>query len=386
MKGCDVTTLDTAWTPLTGTTHAVAVEVLIHGPLSRSELARRLDLSAGTLTRITKPLLDSGLLVEELELRPSGMGRPSQPLDVIPSSHHFIGVKLTGTQAHAVLTTLRADVVATETIGIPDTSPAGVVEGIAELVARLSTRVERVTAIGVSIGGKASDHAVVESAQYLGWSDVPLVALVEKRLGIPCVIENDVTAWTQAEHWFGAGRDVESFALLTIGVGIGYGLVVHDRLVEGPDVGVGLMGHIPLSPLGPLCDEGHVGCSSAMLSSPAITARVGIGVGRAVTYEECFALREEGNAVANRVVQESAAALGGLVALIANLTAVDKIVISGDGVQLADDGWSEVEAAIERRRHPRASKVAVEIKHAEFTEWARGAAVTAIQTFVLGNE
>ena len=65
--------LGTAWTPLTGPAHVIALEVLLDGPLPRSELARRLDLSAASLTRLTKPLLDSGLLVEaDSVTRPPG--------------------------------------------------------------------------------------------------------------------------------------------------------------------------------------------------------------------------------------------------------------------------------------------------------------------------
>ena len=77
----------------------MAIEVLVHGPLSRTELARRLDLSAGSLTRLTKPLIESGLLVEvaragtgPAEVR---QGRPSQPLDIVAESRSFVGFKIT---------------------------------------------------------------------------------------------------------------------------------------------------------------------------------------------------------------------------------------------------------------------------------------------------
>ncbi|MGH3425789.1 MAG: MarR family transcriptional regulator, partial [Nocardioidaceae bacterium] len=68
-----------SWTPLAGAAHAVALEVLLHGPLPRSELARRLDLSPGSLTRLTKPLLAHGLLVETGESVDAHPGRPTRP-------------------------------------------------------------------------------------------------------------------------------------------------------------------------------------------------------------------------------------------------------------------------------------------------------------------
>lgn len=374
------------WTPLTGAAHEVALEVLIHGPLSRSELARRLDLSAGTVTRLVRPLLDSGMLVEGDTVRPGKFGRPSQPLDVVADAQHFIGVKLTGDEAHAVLTTLRAEIVAWEVMPIRDRTPAVVADAVAGAVARLSAGVDRVTALGVSIGGKTDDHATVVSARYLGWDDVPLAELLIERTGLPTVVENDVAAWTEAEHWFGAGREVESFALVTIGVGVGYGLVVRGRLVSGPDIGVGLIGHIPLDPFGPLCDEGHRGCATAMLSIPAIRGVVSAGLGRLVGYDECFELARAGDPVAGRAVDDAGRALGKLLALIANLTMTEKIIVSGEGVRLVDEAWSAVRAGLAQDRSPLAHEVSVEPRRAAFTEWARGAAVIAIQTYVLGQD
>src|SRR5687768_5594242 len=81
----------TRWVPVAGSARDVALEVLLHGPLSRSELARRLGLSPGSVSRLTKPLLDAGMLVEAGVKREARIGRPSLPLDVVESSRHFVG-------------------------------------------------------------------------------------------------------------------------------------------------------------------------------------------------------------------------------------------------------------------------------------------------------
>ncbi|NUS30582.1 MAG: MarR family transcriptional regulator, partial [Streptomyces sp.] len=84
-----MTAVAASWHPLSPGERSVAIEVLVHGPLSRTELARRLDLSAGSLTRLTKPLIESGLLIEVPEAGASAevrQGRPSQPLDVVADS------------------------------------------------------------------------------------------------------------------------------------------------------------------------------------------------------------------------------------------------------------------------------------------------------------
>ena len=133
-----------AWTPLTGTAHVIALEVLLDGPLPRSELARRLDLSAGSLTRLSKPLLDSGLLVEMDSGYGAASGRPTRPLDVDERSHHFVGVKLTADTAYAVLTTLRASVLAAEETPLLDRTPAAVVSTVAALVRSLAEQADGV--------------------------------------------------------------------------------------------------------------------------------------------------------------------------------------------------------------------------------------------------
>ncbi len=374
-----------AWVPLSGTAHRIAVETLLHGPLARGELARRLGLTAGAITRLTRPMIDSGLLVEREPVRPRGGGRPLQPLDVVPDSHHFIGVKLTATEAHAVLTTLRARIVADEVVRLPGREPAAVVATVADTAARLAERAPGVTALGVGLGGRTRDRATVESALFLGWDGVPLAGLLAEATGFPTVVENDVVAWTEAEHWFGAGRRSRSFALLTVGSGVGYGLVAHGARVESPDAAIGLLGHVPLVPHGPLCPEGHHGCATAMLTIPAICAAVAAGRHRPCTYSEVFRLYRAGDAVARRVVTESATALGRLIALIANTTMAECIVLAGEGIRLADEARHVVDAEVAAHRHPLAAPVRLAVGTEDFRQWALGAAVVAIQTFVLGS-
>jgi predicted NBD/HSP70 family sugar kinase len=378
-----------AWTPLTGAAHAIALEVLLDGPLPRSELARRLDLSAGSLTRLSKPLLDSGLVVETEGGYDAASGRPTRPLDVDERSHHFVGVKLTADTAYAVLTTLRANVLATEEALLPDRSPESVVGTVADLVRALPGRVPGlalgdVRAVGVSLGGLVGAGGEVRNAPYLGWTAVPLGGALERELALPVAVDNDVLSLTRAEQWFGTARRCDHFAVITIGEGVGYGLVVHDEVVDRPDAGIGLVGHYPLDPHGPLCRSGHPGCAEAMLTIGGVTARATAALRRPVGYDEVLDLAVEGDELARRIVDDAARALGTLVAAVGNLTMPKTVVLTGDGVRLADVGARALAEGIRRDRSPYATPLDVKVQLAGFTEWARGAAVTAIRTFVLG--
>lgn len=368
----------------------VALEVLLRGPLSRAELARRLDLSQPTLTRLTKDLVRRGLLVESTARPGPAVGRPSRPLDVDVTAHHFVGVNLAVGTAHAVLVDLRGSVLAARSAPLPDDAPDTVLDvvlGLADAVVAAApagtVRDGSLTGTGVSLGGHSPDGSTVHVAPFLGWHDVPLGALLAARTGLPTVVENDVAALTSAEHWFGAGSDVRTFAVVTVGAGVGYGLVVHDRLVRHRDMGLGLVGHYPLDPNGPLCPQGHRGCAGAMLTTEALEAEAAVALRRPVDRAALMALAQDGDPAARRIVDDAGRALGRLVAAVANLTMPERVVLTGEGVDLAVVADEAVRAAVRADRHPEATPVDLVVVPGDFAQWARGAAVVAIQDFVL---
>ena len=109
---------------------------------------------------------------------------------------------------------------------------------LAGMAAELAAAHPRLAGIGIGVGGHVRDRAVVGESPFLDWHDVPLAELVEERTGLPVVVENDVAALVEAETWFGAGRGLDRFVVLTIGAGIGYGLVLGGKRVpyaeDGP--------------------------------------------------------------------------------------------------------------------------------------------------------
>jgi predicted NBD/HSP70 family sugar kinase len=373
------------WAPLLPSARRVTLEVLLHGPLARSELADRLGLSTASLTRLTKPLMDAGLLREVATPNPRGGGRPLQPLDVDPDVQRFIGIKLAGFRAYGVLTDLRADILGSATVEITDQSPEAVVSRIAELVDTLDDRARPVAAIGIGIGGVVRDFTRVQRAVFLHWGEVDLGAAVAGATGRPTVVSNDLDALLEAEHWFGDGRDVQSFAVLTIGAGVGGGLVIHDHLVSGPDSGLGLLGHFPVDPLGPACPEGHRGCVKSLLTTDAIRSQAALTLGRPVTYDEVLDLAEAGNAVADQIVGRAAHAFGTLIAAVANIAQPERIILTGEGIRLAQVAESRVRAGIAQARHAEASPIDLRFITDDPTLWARGASAVAIQRTVLAT-
>lgn len=360
--------------------------VLVRGPISRGELAKELKLSVASLTRLGKPLIDSGWLIEGELLADGTVGRPVRLLDVRNDSAWFVGVKVAGDVLQAVLTDVRATVLAEASLPLLDTSVESVVEGIARLTEQLGTqRGVSVTGVGISLGGQVQAGGVVYRAPFLGWRDIPLGEMLTARLNLPVVVDNDVTALVAAEQWFGAGREVADFAVITVGAGVGYGLAIRNHVIRTADTGLGLGGHFPLDSTGPMCADGHRGCSTAMLSIPSICLQISAALGRPVDYEQALELAEAGNKVAVAVLDAAAKALGVLLSAAANLTMVNTIVLGGEGLALFTTRKDTVLTALAAGRDPDANPVTLRIASADFTEWARGAAAVAIQAqaFVL---
>lgn len=364
---------------LTESESALAREVLIHGPISRSALTARLGLSPASLTRLAKPFLDRGLFVERGEVADGSVGRPTRPLDISPDLGLFVGIKLTGDRVYAALTDVRARLVGRAERAFADRDPATVVAAIVDALADLD--VARPNGIGVSIGGVVRDGSV-EFAPFLGWSDVDLATLLEERVGAPVSVENDLVALAEAERWFGLGRGIPGFSVITIGEGIGYALVVHGEVVRSREAGAGLGGHIPLAATGPLCSAGHRGCAQAMLTSGSIAAQVSGALQRPVDYDEALRLAQAGDPAARAVMDAAADALGRFIALAANLTLQPAVVLAGDGIALFQLEEARVRAAIAADRDPRADPIDIYVDDSSFLAWARGAAAVAIQSAV----
>lgn len=356
--------------------------ILARGPVSRTELATRLSLSQSTMTRAAKPLVDRGL-VEETSEQLEGPGRPSRPLVAVPGRRRYVGIKLTGDAAFAVVTDIVATEVATGRRPLESHEPAAVAKAVAELVREVAGESE-VVGVGVSLGGSAVDGRTVDRAPFLGWHDVPLADMLESELGLPVIVDNDLSALTAGEHWFGLGRGVSDFAVVTIGAGVGLGLVRDDQVVRIRDMGLGLAGHIPLDPAGPRCVLGHRGCSSAILTIPSIEAQASVSLQRKIQFDEVIALAAKGDTVCVDIVDSAARGLGRLLALVANLAMVEVIVLSGEGIALLDVAGEHMRRQLTEDRDPDARELDIRIDANGFPAWARGAATVAIQSSLRG--
>ncbi|WP_405386634.1 ROK family transcriptional regulator [Streptomyces sp. NBC_01102] len=370
--------------------------VLSHGPVTRAEIARRAGLSAAAVTKAVRPLVESGHLVEEAghpveeageEARRSP-GRPAGALRVDGGRALFIGIKLTGDTAIAVLTDLCCRIRVARRVPLGDRSPEEVLATTGGLVEELLAEAEGfgvpVRGIGVAVSGDVvRTDGIVRHSPFLGWRDVPLGKLAAAATGLPVTVENDVRALTVAEQWFGAGVGLTDFALVTVGAGIGCGLVVGGRVVSGTHGVAGELGHLPIDPMGPLCHCGNRGCVEAIAADPAIVrdvrARTGVQVADAA---EALALAHGGDPEARRVYARAGEAIGRAIGSVVNLLGPERVIISGEGLAAHDLFADRIRDAFLASAFGSAARCDIRTHPLPFEEWARGAAATAIQTFI----
>jgi len=350
--------------------------VLTQGPVSRVEVGRRTGLSSAAVTKAARPFIEAGYL-EELaseERSGPGAGRPANPLAIRADREFFVGVKITDDDLIGVVCDLRAQVRATRHRALASTSVPDVVAALAELVAELITPYrDRAYCLGVAVSGDVDQvSGVVRYSPFLRWRDVPLGELLAEATGLAVRLENDVKALTVAEQWFGEGVGVGSFALVTVGTGIGCGLVIGGRLVAGARGVAGEIGHVPVGGDEP-CHCGGTGCVEAVASTGAIVARAGMPMAEAV------ARARAGDVAVRAVFAEAGHAIGLALAAMANLIGPERIVVSGEGVAAYDLFEEHVRAAFAAQAFGPVADCLVILRPLPFEEWARGAAAVSIQ-------
>ncbi|MEV6405029.1 ROK family transcriptional regulator [Streptomyces bobili] len=367
--------------------------VLSHGPLTRLEMARRAGLSPAAVTKAVRPLIASGYLAEEAdagaeaEVRPA-LGRPATLVRVDGGRALFIGVKLTGDEIIGVLTDLCCRILLARRVPLADREPDAVLDATTDLVRELLTEADgygvRVAGLGIAVSGDVDRaEGVVRYSPFLDWHDVPLAALVAAGTGLPVTVDNDVRALTVAEQWFGAGVGLSDFAVVTVGAGIGCGLVVHGRVVAGAHGVAGEIGHVTVEADGPPCHCGNRGCLEAVASDGAILARIRETGGTEVTgTAEAVERARQGDTGAREAYARAGNAIGRGIATVVNLFGPARVIISGEGLAAYDLFAEQIREAFQAAAFGSAAQCDVRTRPLPFEEWARGAAATAIQSFI----
>jgi glucokinase len=221
--------------------------------------------------------------------------------------------------------------------------------------------------VGVGIGAPGPldrKNGVVIVAPNLGWRDFPLRDAVSDRVRIPATLDNDANCATLGEWWRGAAQGTRHVVGLTIGTGIGGGIVLDGQLYHGASDVAGEVGHTTIDSTGRYCRCGNYGCLEAYASGPAIALRAREALERdeasvlhrmvnedlsLLTAATVYDAANNGDSLALEVVRDTAKFLGTGVANLLNLLNPDVVVITGGVTRAGDRLFEPLRAEVKRR-------------------------------------
>ena len=243
----------------------------------------------------------------------------------------------------------------------------GLIEGVV-LDTLAETNSSRRDVIGVGVGAPGPlDRAkgLVVVAPNLGWKNFPLRDRISERLRLPVTLDNDANCATVGEWWQGAARGGTNVVGMTIGTGIGGGVIIDGKLFHGASDVAGEIGHTTIDLNGRHCKCGNYGCLEAYASGPAIATRAREVLVReetasllpslvggkldSITAETVYKAAQQGDAVASEIVRDTARYLGAGIANLLNILNADVVVVAGGVTQAGDALFVPLRAEVRRR-------------------------------------
>lgn len=366
------------------------------GLIPRVQVAKDLGVSPASVTTITSELIEAGLIEEVAATRDgdAGRGRPAVALGVRADAHLVAGMKLSDREHTAVIVDFAGNLLADDVI---PRQPGGMaltelLDSIDTLLARVCAKAkitpQALSAIGIGVPGFVdTDEGMVFWSSVLNDRAIPLAAAATARIGVPVTIDNDANLVALAELWFGAGRGLADFAVVTIEHGVGMGFVKNHRIFRGSrNLGMEL-GHTKVQLDGALCRCGQRGCLEAYVADYALAREATTALNRSQSdtlsinalLESLYDHAKAGNATARSIFRRAGRYLAVGLSNVVNLFDPELIILSGDRMRYdylyAAETLAEMEnLAINSGRPP----APIEIHAWGDLLWAHGAAALAL--------
>lgn len=362
---------------------AILNTVRQHGIISRVDVSRLTGLSVGAVTGLTRELIQDGLIYEKQEGDSRG-GRPPILLSLQPGGAYVVGIKLSADQLTFALTNLDADVVDRLELPIPQAEPESVAGRVAEGIRTLmdTSGVEQSRLLGVGIGMAGildADHGHCRLSPILGWQDVPFAEMIETRVNLPVYLDNDVNTLTLMEKLYGAGVGIDHFLTITVGRGVGLGIVANGQIYRGMG-GAGEFGHTVIDPQGEICDCGKRGCLETFVSDPWLVRRASHSNRNIQTVDDLNAAAESGQAEVISILDEAGEVLGRGIAMLVNILHPQLVIFSGEGMGYGDRLLNPVRESLNRyAMSALMDSLCLHVEPLGDDAWARGAASLVLQ-------
>ncbi len=323
---------------------------------------------------------------------------------MLPLAKYVIGVDLGGTKIYTALAAGDGKIL-TET-----KLPTEAEKGQEHVVGRIIETIEYVqnaaavppgTVRALALGAPGpldTKKGIIHFAPNLRWHNVPIAQILEERMSLPVSLDNDANLAALGEHVFGAGRGVANMVYITVSTGVGGGLILDGKLYRGSADGAGEIGHMMVSPGGPLCSCGNRGCLEAVASGTAIAREAKDLVARGggqkiltaaegdpgkISAAEVAAAAAGGDPEAIFIITKAAHFIGIGIANILNLLNPSLVVLGGGVMKIGELLWKGITLKVESRTME-AARRAVRLVPAELggRSGVMGAIALALQSTV----
>jgi len=318
-----------------------------YGPISRSEIAKRNKISPTTVTSAVRRLLQQGLVCEDSVGTSSG-GRKPILVRFSPESRFIIGVAITNSSIKIAEMNLEAKSRKQKVFPIYNLTGELLIDYFLKSIGQFLEEYSDLTkCIGISIispGIVDVDRGVICENTKLKLKNIPLKEIVEKRFKLKTWLENDANAIAFAEKQFGAYKKYKNLVYVTIGDGVGAGIIVNGSIFRGCNGGTGEFGHTSIDRNGIYCDCGNRGCLENYVNWPAIYSKVSssIAQGKHTMMLELtkgdidritpsifrYALKKD-DQLAKEIMKDTAAYLATGIVNLVNLLNPDIIIFGG---------------------------------------------------------
>lgn len=366
------------------------------GLIPRVQLAKDLGVSPASVTTMSAELIEAGLIEEVAAPRDNdaGRGRPAVALGVRAQAHRVAGMKLSDREHTAVIVDFAGKLIADDAIPRRPgpMSLAEILEAIETLLDRVCAKAgldrSDLSAVGIGLPGFVDcAEGMVFWSSILADRNIPVAAAATARLGLPVYVDNDANLVALAELWFGAGRSLSDFAVVTIEHGVGMGFVMNHRIYRGAQrLGMEL-GHMKVQLDGALCRCGQRGCLEAYVADYALAreATTALNWGHKesqpinVLLESLYDHAKAGNSTAKSIFRRAGRYLAVGLSNVINLFDPSLIILSGERMRYdylyAAETLSEMDNLAINTDRPRPP---IEIHAWGDLLWAHGAAALAL--------
>jgi glucokinase len=313
-----------------------------HGPISRADLAKRMRLSAPTVSALVEEVVREASLLREVGVGASSGGRPPILLEFNADYGCLVGVDIGSRTIRFALGDLQGRVLARQQQRTRADSCGAVIDqvldGIESIVTLTGRDLAKLFAIGIGAPGMTdvTTGRVISAVNLAGWTDVPLRQIVEDRFGTPVRVDNDANMAALGEQWQGSAQKAADFVFLALGAGVGAGVVIGGRLHRGHHWYAGEISRMTLDYRDWQVDFGGRGYLESRISAGAIPAwpqarplAARAGHDAEAAMQVIFEAARAGDVEASAVVLDLAVFLGSAVANIVAVLDPGLVVIGG---------------------------------------------------------